>query len=32
MSMESMGGRFVEAIEGCFQNWSPRKRFDIYKA
>jgi hypothetical protein len=32
MSMESMGGRFVEAIEGCFKNWTPRKRFEIYKA
>lgn len=32
MASESMGEKFVEAIEGCFQNWAPRKRFDIYKA
>ena len=30
MSMESMGGRFIEAIDECFQNWTSRKRFEIY--
>ena len=30
MASENMGGRFIEAIDGCFQNWAPRKRFEIY--
>ena len=30
MSMESMGERFIDAIDGCFQNWTPRKRFEMY--
>jgi len=26
-----MGEKFIEAIDGCFDNWKPRKRFDIHK-
>ena len=32
MSSEKMGESFVEAIDGCFENWTPRKRFEICKA
>ena len=32
MSMESMGEKFIDAIDGCFENWTPRKRFEIYTA
>jgi glycosyltransferase involved in cell wall biosynthesis len=32
MSSEEMGVSFIEAIEGCFENWTPRKRFEIYEA
>jgi hypothetical protein len=32
MASETMGDKFIEAFEDCFQNWKPRKRFDIYKA
>ena len=32
MSMESMGDKFIEAFEDCFQNWTPRKRFEVYTA
>ncbi len=32
MASESMGEKFVEAIDGCFENWTPRERFNIYKA
>lgn len=31
MASESMGERFVDAIDGCFENWKPRERFNIYK-
>jgi len=30
MSMESMGNKFIDAINGCFQNWKSRKQFEIY--
>jgi len=30
MAAEVMGGKFVEAIDGCFENWTPRKRFEMY--
>ena len=32
MSSEEMGVSFIEAIDGCFENWTPRKRFEIYEA
>ena len=32
MSSEEMGVSFIEAIDGCFENWTPRKRFEIYTA
>jgi len=28
MSSEEMGVSFIEAIDGCFENWTPRKRFE----
>ena len=31
MASEKMGEKFIEAIDGCFDNWKPRKRFDIHK-
>ena len=31
MASETMGEKFIDAIEGCFSNWKPRKRFDIHK-
>ena len=31
MASETMGEKFIEAIDGCFDNWKPRKRFDIHK-
>jgi len=30
MAAEVMGGNFIEAIDGCFENWTPRKRFEMY--
>jgi len=30
MASESMGEQFIDAIDGCFQNWTPRKRFEMY--
>ena len=30
MSSEEMGVSFIEAIDGCLENWTPRKRFEIY--
>ena len=30
MASETMGDKFVEAIDGCFENWTPRKRFEMY--
>jgi hypothetical protein len=32
MASETMGLKFIDAFEDCFKNWTPRKRFDIYKA
>jgi len=32
MASEHMGEKFVEAIDGCLKNWTPRKRFEIYTA
>ena len=31
MASEKMGEKFIEAIDGCLENWKPRQRFDIYK-
>lgn len=31
MASETMGEKFIEAIDGCFENWTPRKRFNIWK-
>ncbi len=31
MSARVMCERMVECIDTCFENWTPRKRFDIYK-
>jgi hypothetical protein len=31
MAAETMGEKFIEAIDTCFENWKPRQRFDIYK-
>ena len=31
MASETMGEKFIEAIDGCFENWKPRKRFDLWK-
>tara|TARA_B100001287_G_scaffold115087_1_gene96794 strand:- start:1847 stop:3271 length:1425 start_codon:yes stop_codon:yes gene_type:complete len=31
MASETMGEKFIEAIDGCFKNWKPRKRFDLWK-
>ena len=31
MSARVMCERMVECIDTCFDNWTPRKRFDIYK-
>ena len=30
MASETMGEKFVEAIDGCLENWAPRKRFEMY--
>ena len=30
MSARRMGDRFIECIEGCFNNWKPRKRFTLF--
>jgi glycosyltransferase involved in cell wall biosynthesis len=30
-SARRMGERFIECIEACFNNWTPRKRFTTYK-
>ena len=32
MSRENMCNRVVESIEGCFQNWTPRNRFELHLA
>jgi len=32
MSSEEMGVSFIEGIDGCLENWTPRKRFEIYTA
>lgn len=32
MASENMGEKFIDAIDGCFKNWTPRKRFEIYTA
>ena len=31
MSARKMSDRFIECIESCFKNWTPRKRFTLYK-
>ena len=30
MASETMGDKFIDAIDGCLENWTPRKRFEIY--
>ena len=30
MASETMGEKFIDAIDGCLKNWTPRKRFEIY--
>jgi glycosyltransferase involved in cell wall biosynthesis len=30
MSRENMCDRVIESIEGCFQNWTPRNRFELH--
>jgi|TARA_R110000744_G_scaffold94826_2_gene183325 glycosyltransferase involved in cell wall biosynthesis len=30
MASETMGDKFIDAIDGCLKNWTPRKRFEIY--
>jgi hypothetical protein len=32
MSSEEMGVSFIEGIDECLENWTPRKRFEIYTA
>ena len=32
MSAKHMGDRFINDIEGVFENWKPRERFEIFKA
>jgi hypothetical protein len=27
-----MGVSFIEGIDECLENWTPRKRFEIYTA
>ena len=31
MSARKMSDRFIECIETCFKNWTPRKKFTMYK-
>ena len=31
MSARRMGERFIECIETCFEKWTPRKKFTMYK-
>ena len=31
MSARQMSVRFIECIESCFKNWTPRKRFSLFK-
>ena len=31
LSVENMCGTLVEGIEGTFENWKPRKRFELFK-
>ena len=30
MTAANMGKRFIECMEECFENWTPRKRFTLY--
>ena len=31
MSARRMSERFIECMEECFEKWTPRKRFTMYK-
>jgi hypothetical protein len=31
MSARRMSERFIECIEECFEKWTPRKKFTMYK-
>ena len=31
MSAKGMSKRFIECIDACLENWTPRKRFTLYK-
>ena len=31
LSVENMCGTLVDGIEGTFENWKPRKRFELFK-
>ena len=31
MSARQMSARFIECIESCLKNWTPRKRFNLFK-
>ena len=32
MTAENMGKRFTKDMNTCFENWTPRKRFTLFKA
>ena len=29
MASETMGEKFIEAIDGCFENWKPREQYTL---
>ena len=31
MSARGMSKRFIECIDACLENWTPRKKFTMYK-
>ena len=31
MTSQEMSNRFIEGIDACFENWTPRKRFGIFR-
>jgi hypothetical protein len=31
MSAKRMSERFIECMDECFEKWTPRKRFSMYK-
>ena len=32
MTAEHMSNRFIKDMDGCFEKWTPRKRFNLYEA